>query len=165
MKANDLFALMPPALSVEILEFTFKEDKEIYNAVLDMVAQARKVRPVYLQRQGRKERFNAMAVALSRPGLEMAAENLIRNWLLKHHTDMLVAFLDALKIEHEKGVVEQLPEKVDDVVLQNAVQSLLEQYPDDHVAVYLYAFNQMNETRWPNLDLILESEPRLQFNG
>ena len=164
MKANDLFALMPQPLAVEIIEFAFANDKEIYMAVADMVAQARKVRPVFLQRMPRKERFEAMAVSLSRPALDMAAENVIRNWLLKKHTALLEEFLDGLKIKHEKGVVETLPETVDDTLLEQTVQQLLEKYPENVVTVYLYAFNQMNETRWANLDLILDSDPRLQFN-
>jgi hypothetical protein len=164
MKANDLFALMPRPLAVEILEYTFTSDKEIYTAVLDMVAQARKVRPIFLQRMPRTERFDSMATALSRPGLDMAAENLIRNWLLKKHTALLAEFLDGLNIEHEKGVVESLPETVEDTKLQQTVDKLLEKYPESVVTVYLYAFNQMNETRWINLDLILETDSRLQFN-
>ena len=66
MKANDLFALMPRPLALDIVEFTFANDKEIYNAVLDMIAQAKKVRPVFLQRQARQERFETMVGALGR---------------------------------------------------------------------------------------------------
>jgi hypothetical protein len=164
VKANDLFALMPRALALDILEFTFTHDKEVYGAIVDMIAQARKVRPVFLQRQPKKERFESMVTALGRPQLDLAAENLIRNWLLKKHTELLTDFLDGLRIPHEKGVVETLPDTVDDATLQIVVENLLGKYPQDTVAIYLYAFSSMNQTRWKNLDTVLHSHPRLQFD-
>jgi hypothetical protein len=163
MKACDLFAKMPRALAIEIVEFTFNDDKEIYGAVLEMVAQARKVRTIFLQRLPRRDRFAYIASALGRPSVEMAAENLIRNWLLKEKADLLADFLDALNIPHDKGVVENLPESVDDAVLQVTIEKLLDKYPHPVVAVYLNAFNHMNETRWPNLELYLECESRLEL--
>src|SRR5262245_2811083 len=165
VKANDLFALMPRPLAVDIVEFTFANDKEVYNAVLDMIAQAKKVRPVFLQRQARQERFESMVGALGRPNLELAGENLIRSWLLKKHTAMLTEFLDALKIPHDKGVVEHLPDTVEDEALRLAVEGLLANYPQDTVAIYLYAFNSMNETKWKNLEATLHSHPKLQFDA
>jgi hypothetical protein len=163
MKAFQLFAHMPRALALDVLEFTFANDREIYNAVLEMVAQARRVRLVFLTRQPRQERFVLMVSALGKPNLELAAENLVRNWLLKKHSALLADFLDGLKIPHDKGVVENLPDSVDDAVLNLTVDNLLNKYPQPLVAVYLRAFNHMNEARWPNLELLVECDPRLEF--
>ena len=74
-------------------------------------------------------------------------------------------FLDALEIKNEKGVVEDLPQTVDDAKLKAAVDGLLARHPPETVAVYLVAFNEMNETNWPNLKTMIETEPRLQFGG
>jgi hypothetical protein len=163
MKATELFILMPRKIVDEILDFTFTNDKEIFNLVLGAVAQARKLRPVYLQRQPRSQRFATIADTLGRPPLENAADNLIRNWLLKKHAALLVDFLDGLKIPHDQGTVESLPETVEDTTLQVTVDAVLSKHPHNVVAVYLHAFNQMNGTRWPNLDLILQSDSRLQL--
>ncbi len=38
-------------------------------------------------------------------------------------------------------------------------------YPPEAVAVYLNAFNDMNEANWANLKSILESDPRLQLGA
>ena len=78
---------------------------------------------------------------------------------------MLVDFLDALGIEHKEGVVEDLPPTMDDAKLRAAVDALLAKYPPEAVAVYLHAFNDMNEVDWPNLKTMLESDPRLQLGG
>lgn len=161
MKAYELFAAMSPALSNEILEFTHSSEKPLYHTSLEAVANLRRVRPVYLERQPRAERHVSMAAALARPALELAADGLIRNWLIKKYTAMLTDFLDALKIKHEKGVVEDVPPSVEDSALGNAVDTLFAKYPGEAVAIYLQAFHEMNEGRWPNLSELLKSDPRL----
>lgn len=155
---------MPPALALEIIEYTFANDKQLYHAALDAVAQSRKLRPVFLERQPRQERHSAMALSLTRPGLELAADGLLRSFLLKKHTALLTDFLDALKIPHEKGAVEDLPASVEDDPLRLAVEGLLAKHPPEVVALYLHAFSGMNETRWPNLDALLENDPRLKLS-
>jgi hypothetical protein len=42
---------------------------------------------------------------------------------------------------------------------------LLAKYPPEVIAVYLNAFNEMNEVEWPNLKTMLESDKRLQLGG
>ncbi len=163
MKSHQLFAAMPQSLVTEILEYHFANDKKLYRAALDAVAQFRKVRPIYLERQPRTERHAGVAQALTRPALEFAADSLIRNWLLKKHSAMLTDFLDSLKISHEKGAVENLPGSVEDAALQSAVDGLLGKYPPEIVALYLRAFSDMNETRWANLDGMLEKDERLKL--
>jgi hypothetical protein len=78
---------------------------------------------------------------------------------------MLVDFLNALEIKNEEGVVENLPASMDDAKLKSAIETLLAKYPPEAVAVYLNAFNDMNEANWANLKSILESEPRLQLGA
>jgi hypothetical protein len=163
MKAHQVFGGLSPALAGEILEFAHSSDKPLYRTALDAVAKLRKLRPVFLERQPRTERHASMATALSRPGLELAADGLIRNWLLKKNTTMLTDFLDSLKIQHDKGVVEDLPQTVDETALESAVETLLSKYPPEAVAVYLHAFHEMNEGKWSNLAAHLETDPRLQF--
>ena len=85
-----------------------------------------------------------MLATLTRPALDPVAGNLIRTWLLKKHKAMLVDFLDALGIAHQEGVVEDLPATMDDAKLQAAVEACW-QISARVVAVYLHAFNEMNE--------------------
>src|SRR5205085_10260533 len=99
------------------------------------------------------------------PSLELAAGNLIRTWLLKKNKTMLVDFLNGLGIKNDDGVVEDLPASMDDAKLKSAVEGLLAKYPPEAVAVYLNAFNDMNEANWPNLKTLLESDSRLQLGA
>lgn len=163
MKAHELFAAISPTLAAEILEYTFSNDKALYRATLDAIAQARKVRSVFMERQPRAERHATMGAMLARPNLEVAADSLLRNWLLKSHTSLLEDFLNSLNIKHDKGVVEELPPSVEDAALKAAIEGLLAKYSLEIVTIYLHAFHQMNETRWPNLETLLQSDPRLQL--
>ena len=163
LTSHELFGFMSPALAGEILAYAQESDKPLYRMALNAVAEARKVRPIYLERQPRAQRHSAMLTTLTRPSLELAAGNLIRAWLVKKQNPMLVEFLDALGITHKEGVVEDLPPTMDDAKLRPAVEALLAKHPHEAVAVYLLAFNEMNEANWPNLKTLLETDPRLQL--
>ena len=165
LTAHELIGFMTPKLAAEILEHAHSAEKELYKATLAAVAQARKVRLVFLERQPRTEQHNTMISTLTRPSMELAAAGLLRTWLLKKHTALLTDFLDALGLPHKNGVVDDLPEAMDDAKLRSAVDAVLAKHPPEVVTVYLHAFYEMNETRWPNLKSLLETDPRLQLGG
>ena len=165
LTSHELFGFMSSALADDMLNFIHESDKPVYKAALNAIAQARHMRPVFFERQPRVQRQAAMIATLSRPGLDAVAAGLIRTWLLKKYKAMLVDFLSVLGIKNEEGVVENLPAGMDDAKLKSAVETLLVKYPSEAVAVYLNAFNDMNETNWANLKTILESDPRLQFGA
>ena len=163
MTSNDLFASMPTALAAEIVEYAHANEKVLYRSALDAVAQARKLRTVFLERQPKPERLAAVVESLSRPALSAAADTLLRAWLLKKHTALLIDFLDALGVKHEKGVVEDLPKSVEDAALKTAVDQLLAKHPQPVVAIYLHAFNSMNAENWTNLEAMLYEDDRLEL--
>jgi len=165
LTSHELLGFMSPNLATEILAYAFESDKPLYKATLQAVAEARKLRAVYLERQPRTQRHSLMLATLARPSLEMITANLLRTWLLKKHQSLLTDFLDALGIVHKEGVVEELPATMDDEKLKAAVDSVLAKHPPEVVAVYLNAFSEMNEVDWPNLKAMLKSDPRLQLGG
>ena len=147
LTSHELFGFMPPALAADILEHAYAHDRDLYRATLTAVANARKVRPVFLDKQPRPARHAGMIGYLSRPGLELAAGTMLRGWLLKAHQSLLVDFLNGLSIPHKDGVVDDLPETVDDAKLKSTVDALLAKHPVDVVKVYLHSFNSMNESQ------------------
>src|SRR2546423_13515424 len=112
LSSHELLGFMSPPLALEILTYTYESDKPLYRATLNAVAEARKLRPVFLERQPREQRHATMLTTLTRPTLDLFTGNLIRNWLLKKHKSMLIDFLDALAVPHEAGVFEDLPAPV-----------------------------------------------------
>ena len=165
LTSHELIGFMSPAMSNDILSFIFESDKPGYRATVAAVAEAKRVRPIFLERQPRIERHASMVASLSKPNLETAAAALIRAWLVKKQAPMLIEFLNALNIAHENGVVEDLPAAVEDAKLKAAVEKLLATFPHETVAVYLNAFNDMNAAGWPNLKTLLENDARLQLGN
>ena len=54
---------------------------------------------------------------------------------------------------------------MDDEKLRSAVETLLAKYPHETVAVYLHAFNDMNQANWANLKSLLDTDTRLQLGA
>src|SRR5947207_9332063 len=165
LSSHEIIGFMSPGLGLEILNYAYESDKPLYHAIVKAVAEARKLRPVFLERQPRTDRHRDMITTLSRPALDLVTGNLIRTWLLKKYSAMLGDFLDGLGIPHKEGVVDDLPASVDDAKLRATIDLLLSKYPPEVVAVYLQAFNDMNEADWPNLKAMLESDQRLQLGA
>ena len=165
LTSHELFGFMSPALAGEIIAYIHESDKAAYRATLKAVADARHVRAVFLERQPRPQQHATIIATLTRPTAELLAGSVLRQWLLKKHNAMLVDFLNALGIAHKEGVVDDLPATMDDAKLKAAVDELLAKHPPEVVAVYLNAFNDMNESNWANLKTILESDSRLQLGA
>ncbi|MFO1475352.1 MAG: hypothetical protein U1F98_01715 [Verrucomicrobiota bacterium] len=165
LTAHELFGFMSPALAADILAYIFESEKPTYRATLNAVAEARHLRPVFLERQAKTQRHATMLACLARPNLEVVSGNLLRTWLVKKYKSMLVDFLNALGIENNEGVVDDLPASMDDAKLAAAVEVLLGKYPPETVSVYLHAFNDMNEANWSNLQKMLETDKRLQLGA
>ena len=165
LKSYELMGFISSGLANQILDFAYESDKPTYKAVLAGVAQARHLRPVFMERQPRAQRHATMLATLTRPALDLLAGTLIRAWLVQKQKAMLVDFLNALGIAHKDGVVDDLPATMDDAQLKSAVDVLLAKYPPETVALYLNAFNDMNEANWTNLKSMLEGDARLQLGA
>lgn len=165
LTSHELLGFMSPSLANDMLNWTYETERATYKATLMAVAEARRLRPVFLERQPRPQRHVTMAATLSRANMETVAGTLLRTWLLKKYKEMLVDYLDGLGVPHEDGVVDGLPETIADAKLSAAVEKLLGKYPHEVVGVYLNAFNDMNEANWPNLQAMLEGDARLQLGG
>jgi hypothetical protein len=163
LTSHELFGFMSPSLANQILEDAYADERELYKATLASVANARRLRPVFLERQPRAQRHTTIVATLGKPAHEELAAGLLRGWLLKKQKPMLCAFLDALEIPNKDGAVEDLPESMEDAKLNSAVDKLLGGFPKEVVTVYLHAFNGMNDKAWKNLDSMLQNDARLQF--
>ena len=163
LNSYELLGFISTDLSNRILTDTAEDNREVYNATLSGVAKLRRMRSQFLKRQPKRARHNIMIESLKRPAFEETATQLLSGWLIKHQSEMLVQFLNSLDIPHEEGVVENLPAEVADDALETAVVKLLSAHDREIIILYLHAFHNMNETHWPNLEAMLESDDRLQF--
>jgi hypothetical protein len=156
---------MSPALAAQIFSFLHTEQKPVYKAAIQGLANQRNLRSVFIERKPPAERHPWMHAALGRKVSDSLASHLLQAWLLGANKEMLCDFLDAMGIKHEDdGTVEDLPAAPPRETIASAVGRLLEKYPPEKVAVYLHAFRDMDSAvQWPSLDEILAEDPKLKL--
>ena len=164
LNSSELLGFISTDLSNQILSDSSEDNREVYDATLGGVAKLRRMRPQFLRSQPKPARHKLMIESLRRPAFEEVASQLLRGWLIKHQKNMLILFLDTLNIQHEDGVVEDLPNEITDEGLDKAINTLLEQNEREIVVLYLHAFQSMNDSGWSNLEAALETDERLEFN-
>jgi hypothetical protein len=165
MKSHEIFQRMTPSLAAKIFTFLHTEQKPVYKAAIQGLANQRNLRGVFIERKPPGERFPWMQAALGRPLSDALAAHLLQAWLLGANKEMLCDFLDGMEIKHsDDGTVEELPPAPPKEKIFAAVSRLLEKYSPETVAVYLHAFRDMDSAvQWPALDEILSEEPRLKL--
>lgn len=164
LNSFELLGFISPDLSNQILSDSAQDNREVYDATLGGVAKLRRMRPQFIKSQPKPARHKLMMDSLKRPAFEEVASQLLRGWLIKHQKAMLIQFLDSLEIEHEDGVVEDLPKNVTENALKNSISRLLENHDREVVILYLHAFQSMNDAGWGSLEKALETDERLQFD-
>jgi hypothetical protein len=165
LKPHEIFARMPSAAAGQLLSFLFEKEKPLYKATIDSLAKQRKLRPVFVERKPRAERDAWIKENLGRKTSEAIAAHLLQIWLIGEHKALLCDFLDALGIAHDaNGTIEQLPPAPPKEDLARAVGALVEKHDPSIVAVYLHAFQALDDQGgWSTLDELLAEDPRLRF--
>lgn len=162
-----MFQRMSPRLAAAMFTWLHAEQKPVYKAAIQGLANQRKLRPVFVERKPPNERYPWMQQALGRPLSEALASHVLQAWLLGANKDMLCDFLEALEIQHDDdGTVENIPAAPAKEKIAAAVDQLLGKYPHENVAVYLHAFRDMDSTvQWPPLDEVLGEHPQLKLGA
>jgi hypothetical protein len=165
MRSHEIFQHMSPALAAQIFTFLQTEQKPVYKAAIQGLANQRNLRGVFVERKPPAERFPWMQAAFGRKVSDSLASHVLQAWLLGANKEMLCDFLDAMEIKHaDDGTVDDLPADAPKEKIAAATQRLLEKYPAENVAVYLHAFRDMDSAvQWPALDEVLSEEPRLKL--
>jgi hypothetical protein len=164
LRPHEIFASMPAATAHELFSFIFEKEKPLYRATIESLATQRKLRPVFVERKPRPERFAWMHDALGRKASETVAAHLLQIWLVGAHSKLLCAFLDGLGIKHDdNGTIEQLPEAPRKEELSKVIDALLASHDRAVVAVYLHAFQALDDKGWPTLAALLSEDPRLKL--
>ena len=110
MRSHEIFQKLSPALAAKIFTFLQTEQKPVYKAAIQGLANQRNLRGVFVERKPPGERFPWMQAALRRPLSESLATHILQAWLLGAQKEMLCDFLDRMEIKHDDdGTVDELP--------------------------------------------------------
>lgn len=164
MEVEELFRRITGEKAEEIVRYLQESDGQGYRRVLGVLAQRRKMRPVYWERKPRAERNRWIVEELrKRRNADLAVE-LLQNWVLGARTQMVLDFLERMGIEHDgQGLVEELPPEPGEGLLREAVEELLGKYAAEDVAVYLNLFVVGESERWPVLARMVREDGRLRL--
>jgi len=119
-----------------------------------LIAQHKKFRPKSVMALDEERRSKHLASLASIPET-MAARALIV-YHLAAQRPMMGAFLDALGIAHEEGVIQAEDVKPEADKLQSAVKQIAEAYPQEDVALYLSTLLCQDPETWGALRPIVE---------
>ncbi len=165
MAPHEIFSRMTPEAAFQLLGFLFEKEKALYKAAIEALAKQRNLRPIFVERKPRNERFAWLQNALSRRSGDAIAANLLQIWLVEGHSALLCDFLDGLGIAHdENGTVEELPAAPPKEQLAPVIDSLLAKHDPTVVAIYLNAFQALNDDGgWASLGELLETDSRIKL--
>jgi hypothetical protein len=125
-------------------------DDQIQAALL--IAQQKKFRPKTVVGLDLDRKTRHLATILSLPDT-LAARALIIYHLAEQRA-MMAAFLDALGIKHENGLIEEESVKPDDTRLAPAVEKLMAEFPPDDVRLYLDTLVCQDPETWGALQTV-----------
>ena len=161
---NEIFSRMPPAVASQLFSHLHEKEKPLYKATIETLTKQRNLRPVFIERKPREERFAWMREMVAKKQNASVAAHLLQIWFVGAHSALLCDFLDALGIKHdENGTVEELPDSPSKEALVKAVDACFAKHDPKIVAVYLNAFQALDEEGWPTLAELLAEDPRLRL--
>jgi hypothetical protein len=163
-KTNEIFAKMPAPVAAQLFTHLSEKEPNLLYATLTTLCQQRKIRPVFVERKPKLERFAWIRDGLGRKQNEDVAAHLLQIWLVGAHSKMLCDFLDGLGIQHdEHGTIEELPAAPEKAKLSEVITTLVANHDPGVVAVYLHAFQATDENGWSTLEELLHEDARLKL--
>lgn len=148
-----------------MLSYFRNEERAAYTNILANLAGQRKLRPVFIQRKPVADQIAWMIRTLQLPSCDDLAQQLLELWLMSTQAEMMGAFLTALGVEHDgDGRVDDIPRTLDGDKVKAGVDTLLERFPVEEVALYMHIFNSQQTGGWPEIEEALD-DPRLAWSG
>jgi hypothetical protein len=132
-------------------------DEQVQAALL--IAERKKFRPKTVVSLDEERQARHLASLSSLP--DALAARVVVAYHLAEQRPMMSAFLDALGIEHESGLIRADDVKPDPASLGPAAAGLAGQYPPEHVSLYLNTLLSQDPQTWSGLAEVPERLARV----
>ena len=164
-KPHEIYATIDADLFKQMLDWFRDHDRNVYKSAVGSLAQSRKLRPVFIQKKSLADQYAWLLKTLKLRQSDNIGEHLLQAWLMAGNQELLAAFCDAMKIEHDgKGqVTGELPDEIDAALLDTAIDELLAKFDAKLLTLYLTVFNLQVPGGWAALNAKLASDERLSF--
>jgi hypothetical protein len=143
---------LPDATRLKAADAFWKEEDGLEQQIeaLGLLAKHMKARPKFIAGLSTERRAKYLATYPSMP--EPLAARLLVSYHLAHQRPLLRAFLDALGLAHDNGLIaEDQEQALPASKLGPAVAALDEQFPHEDVTVYLSTLLTQDPTTWAEL--------------
>ena len=166
LKTHEIFARMPADMALGMITFLHEKESTVYKITLQSLAQFYKLRPVFIERKPRKDQHAWISTQLKKRAHDAITAQALQIWLVGAHKDLLCDFLDGFQIPHDQnGTIDTLPPSPSAAEISPVVDTLLAKYPTPLVAIYLHAFQSMDNSGWSGLAEVLASDSRLALSA
>lgn len=155
-QSTDVFRSMTEQESRQLLQEMRDELRPLYKRILATSASTLRLRPVFLGKQPFEKRCELIRKAMAlKPNAEAAGE-ILAAFFLERYGDEVVELLDALRLDHDDGVLrDPSPKQPAKKTLEATVKKF--RAGDDAVmrGLLLKAFAAQSAIDWPALDEIV----------
>jgi len=117
-----------------------------------VIAQQKKFRAKFVMGLDDERRAKHLASIAALP--EALAARALVVYHLTEHREMMAAFLDALGLKHENGLIEDDDAKPETEKLAGAVAAISEKYPAEDVSLYLTTLVCQDPVTWAALNAL-----------
>jgi hypothetical protein len=124
--------------------------KELHKAADAFIARVKNFRPQFVRRLPVEKRTNYLA---NLPITSDLASQLLVSYHFAHHRPMMSAFLDALKVPNQDGLIKEDIEmsRPTDADLEVAVNAIRQSFSNEDVDLYLLTLQTQNPDVWGGL--------------
>lgn len=144
---------MTPEQAEGFLDELKRDAPDVALIALTAVANAFKLRPQFLRKQPRARQAGWMRRALARTAMASVAEEVLAEYFLEHHSELLVELLDTLGVEHEEGrLATARPECPKPEQLDVALAKFRGGADEERRELLLRAFAAQSSIDWPELE-------------
>jgi hypothetical protein len=157
MRAHQIIAGLSPEAFERVMESLRAEAPDAIHSTTVAAAAVLRFRPKFLLKQPPKKRLGSIKGAMSRPGANDLAEELLAVYFLKCRLALLTEWLDLMGLEHEDGILTQeelpCPEAPE---LEKRVGEFRGVDDDPDRDLLLRVFSAQAAIDWPARDALLQ---------
>src|SRR6186713_1842376 len=157
-----LWKRMSPELRQQAARAFWQDDEATDDQVQAVlaIAQQKKFRPKFVLGLDTDRKARHLATLGSLP--DTIAARVLIVYHLAEQRPMMGAFLDALGIAHENGLIQDDLAAPDPAKLGPAVTEIAQHFPPDSVSLYLNTLLSQDPTTWGALEALLEEREKSQ---
>ena len=159
MRSYQVFAALSPEANEAVMKGLSENSPEMFRSAVIAASGALKTRPKSLMSQPFAKQAQAVRRTLSRVAANGVAEEILAVYFLECRRELLIEWLDALGIEHDKGTLqEDEPSAPERSTLEKAFAEFSTKDEDPDRDLLLKAFASQSAIDWPDLESLIAPE-------